>query len=200
MHSYQRELTDNEYEAVINETSEDVRICGMHYQQGHILRKIDPIAFRCGKLEHEDTLPYMCGECKTEYDDEDEAEECCKQEHLAELLEALGFLGTDESIECSLYEYRFVYRERDSLLVIFDGVSRYDMVHVSKDDISEAIKEMDDGFYSFIGVSKAEYSLSPVSLEMQISEIRNYKDLLTECCVYSMSIDDVINQFAAKEG
>ena len=49
---YYHELEDM-YEEQLNECYETVSICGMNYDQGHALRNLDPIAFRCGVSEWE---------------------------------------------------------------------------------------------------------------------------------------------------
>ena len=73
------EISDNEFRDVIDGLEGDIKICGMAYGAGYALQEIDPIAFRCAKndyeSEHGDT--YKCTICDTEYDDEDEANECC---------------------------------------------------------------------------------------------------------------------------
>lgn len=49
---YYVELEDM-YEEILNECYEPVSICGFDYDQGHALRQLDPIAFRCGVCEYE---------------------------------------------------------------------------------------------------------------------------------------------------
>lgn len=49
---YYHELEDM-YEEMLNECYEPVSICGFNYDQGHALRNLDPIAFRCGVSEWE---------------------------------------------------------------------------------------------------------------------------------------------------
>lgn len=49
---YYHELEDM-YEEQLNECYEPVSICGFNYDQGHALRNLDPIAFRCGVCEWE---------------------------------------------------------------------------------------------------------------------------------------------------
>jgi len=84
MNAYQkeRELTDAEYEAVLDEIYGDVEICGMTFSSGHALRELDPTAFRCGKADHESALDednplWCCGQCSEEYDNEEDADVCC---------------------------------------------------------------------------------------------------------------------------
>ena len=43
---FYHELEDM-YEDMLNECYEPVSVCGFNYDQGHALRKLDPIAFRC---------------------------------------------------------------------------------------------------------------------------------------------------------
>lgn len=76
------EVTESEYEDVLDEIYGDVEICGMRYSSGRALRDLDPVAFRCGKIDYEDSLyhKWKCSECDAEYDTEDEAEECCQPE------------------------------------------------------------------------------------------------------------------------
>lgn len=49
---FYHELEDM-YEEMLNECYEPVSICGFNYDQGHALRNLDPIAFRCGVSEWE---------------------------------------------------------------------------------------------------------------------------------------------------
>lgn len=60
-----KELTDKEFEDVLNEMYPAVNICGMTYSAGYALRQIDEIAFNMAKSDYEDTLE----------DDEPEPEE-----------------------------------------------------------------------------------------------------------------------------
>ena len=78
-----KELTDNEYEDQLNVNYGDVDVCGLPYPAGQVLREIDPTAFECGKSDFEDGLEpeeWECGDCGTVFDNEDEAEDCCKKE------------------------------------------------------------------------------------------------------------------------
>lgn len=75
------EMSESEYEDVLDEIYGDVQIAGLSYSTGQALREIDPTAFRCGKVDYEAEQPskWECGECGAEYDNEDEAEDCCKE-------------------------------------------------------------------------------------------------------------------------
>lgn len=79
----ERELTDVEYADVLDEIYGDVEICGQTFSSGRALRELDHTAFDCGKADYEytqdeDNPIWECGKCSTEFDNEDEAEECCK--------------------------------------------------------------------------------------------------------------------------
>ena len=52
---------------------------GMEFYPSDILKNCDPIAYRCGMIDHFDGREsYECGECGEVFDDDDEAEECCE--------------------------------------------------------------------------------------------------------------------------
>ncbi len=70
------EKDENAYEQMLNEVYGTVNICGMTFDQGTVLKELDPTAFRCG-LSDEPIL-YECGACNTTHEDEDIAEECCE--------------------------------------------------------------------------------------------------------------------------
>lgn len=50
---FEYECSDEEYEDFLNECYEAVTICGFVYEQGTLLKQLDPIAFSCGKSEYE---------------------------------------------------------------------------------------------------------------------------------------------------
>lgn len=86
------DLSEEEFIDVLDDIYGDVEICGMKYSSGRALLELDPIAFRCaqGDYEGEQDSSWQCGECLTEHNDEDEAEECCKPEETEdELKEAV---------------------------------------------------------------------------------------------------------------
>ena len=76
--AYEVQISENEYEEMLNDTYETVEICGMTYEAGYALKEVDPVAFRCGLAD--EPLWWACDECRTEYEDEDEANECCAPE------------------------------------------------------------------------------------------------------------------------
>ena len=79
----ERELTEDEFEEALDDIYGDVEIAGHKYSTGQTLREIDPIAFRCGLADYGDSLEteeWVCGECESVYDNEDDAEECCQED------------------------------------------------------------------------------------------------------------------------
>ena len=78
MKAYEIEKDEKEFEEYLNDCYPSVNICGIEMDQGTILKKCDPIAFRCA-LSYE-PIKYGCSECDSEYDDEDEANDCCNNE------------------------------------------------------------------------------------------------------------------------
>lgn len=71
-----------QYDIFIDEVSGDVKIGSFTYSASLVLKKIDPVAYRCGFSDWLDGIdePWQCGECKDRYEYEEEAEECCKEE------------------------------------------------------------------------------------------------------------------------
>lgn len=78
MNAKQVEMTEDEFEEYLNDCYEPVSVCGMQYEQGRILRKLDPIAFRCAMSDH-DAEEWECEECGKRYSDEESANECCSE-------------------------------------------------------------------------------------------------------------------------
>lgn len=73
-----KEISEKEFEDKLNEIHGTVEICGITYAAGYALRQVDETAFRCSMSD----LPevWECSECNTEYEDELDAESCCKPE------------------------------------------------------------------------------------------------------------------------
>lgn len=49
-------LTEDDYEDFLNEEEPEIRIGTLTYGAGHVLRTVDPVAFRCAYLEHIDAI------------------------------------------------------------------------------------------------------------------------------------------------
>ncbi len=69
------ELTEDEYEDMLNEIYGTVEVCGMTMDAGRILREMDETAFRCGMSD--EPQHWRCLGCGKEFDDEDDAADCC---------------------------------------------------------------------------------------------------------------------------
>jgi len=82
MNAYEQELTEEEFESILNDTYGNIEICGMTFNSGRALKELDPIAFRCALNDYEsnENEKWFCSECNTEFDNEEEAEECCQEE------------------------------------------------------------------------------------------------------------------------
>lgn len=48
--------TEDDFETDLNDTNEDVSVCGADYSQGFLLRRADPVAFRCAYNDEVDFL------------------------------------------------------------------------------------------------------------------------------------------------
>jgi len=78
-----REISDEEYEQVLNEVYGVVKLGHFEWDAGYLIREMDPTAFRCGKADYEDTLEPekvacdMCGDDFEEEELEDYRDESC---------------------------------------------------------------------------------------------------------------------------
>lgn len=207
MNAYQKEITDEDYKDVINDLCPVVEIGCLTFSPGDILYELDNVAFNCDKIDYESTLPYICGNCEAEYDDEAEAEECCKQSHLADLLEQAGYEGTDASIEESLFEYCLVYNEQTEIAIFYRDIDngQFFSTYITSSEIRDVITSMEetDGFFSFIGETKDEYLLElsapNPSLVRFIQDIDTYNGWFSAGLCNPCTIDDLIQQFESKE-
>lgn len=71
--------TEEDFAEYLREVySEEVNICGMMMDPVSILREMDPIAFRCAMNDAQEyRTVYTCPECDSEYDEREEAIQCC---------------------------------------------------------------------------------------------------------------------------
>jgi hypothetical protein len=76
------EMSDDDYEEMLDDIYGEVSVCGYKYGSGQLLKEIDPTAFRCGKSDEESNHGDMweCSECNEQYEDETEANECCVED------------------------------------------------------------------------------------------------------------------------
>ena len=79
------------YERMLGEIWGDtVMICGFEMDPVYILRVMDATAYNTGfndwSSQEEDENPlWICGECGEDYENEEDAEECCKEDSLIKL-------------------------------------------------------------------------------------------------------------------
>ena len=104
------------------------------------------------------------------------------KEELIEILEKKEFIGVDNSLEVSLFEYDIVYREKDGLSIRYQN-NIYDYCVIENDDLLEMINDMESGFFDWLGCTK-EYYIKWFNEEsnksMFINDIFQYCDKLSE--------------------
>ena len=160
MKAYQKELTDQEFEDILDELYGEVTICGYTLCQGGVLHALDPIAFTQEKLNYECEQPWLWEHCETEHHDEFDAEDCCKHVYLAELLETAGYVGIDASTETSLFEYGLLYNKQTEELIICIDYNKFYHARVSLTDVIDAVRSKKDGFFAYLGIDKPNYLAS----------------------------------------
>lgn len=74
--------TEDDYDDMLDECYGDVDICGITFNSSYALKELDPIAYRCGFLDYQEyETVYECPICGEEYEDEEDAEECCQENY-----------------------------------------------------------------------------------------------------------------------
>lgn len=74
-----KEYTEDDHEAYLNEL-EPVDVLGCPYDVGTLLKEVDPIRFSCSYSDYEsENQIWTCSVCDEEYDNEEDAEDCCKE-------------------------------------------------------------------------------------------------------------------------
>ena len=51
--SFEYSCSDDEYDEMLDDVYGDVEICGMTYSSSRALKLLDPVAYRCGKIDYE---------------------------------------------------------------------------------------------------------------------------------------------------
>ena len=72
--------TEEAYEETLNEAYGTVMICGFEYEQGTVLKELDPIGFRCGVNDESDRYYEMFDEDNDIEDFRDQALEALNME------------------------------------------------------------------------------------------------------------------------
>ena len=71
------------FENMLDECYEPYTAMGGNYYPSDILKSCDPIAYNCAFsdfFDDETILGWTCSNCGTNFDSEDEAEDCCSEE------------------------------------------------------------------------------------------------------------------------
>lgn len=201
MDATKKVLDDKEFIDILNDIYPDVNICGFEMCQGNILYECDNIAFREAKNNYEDSdSPWVCSQCDSEHNDQIEADNCCKVDYLISILEKLGFIGIDASLEESLIAYGMIYRHSDGYTIFCinpdspDDIDsyRFDWNYISIDDVKDALEHMKEGFFSFIDESKADIEVNQDTIISLISSINPWNSWFTGNFMFTDTIDDMI--------
>lgn len=76
--------SEEDYNDMLDDVHGDVEIAGITYSTSHALKMVDPIAHRVGFSDYQEyEYVWHCGLCQVQYEDEEEAEECCDDEEVA---------------------------------------------------------------------------------------------------------------------
>jgi DNA-directed RNA polymerase subunit RPC12/RpoP len=79
MRAKEVEAKEVDYCDYIDECYGEVEVCGYKYPSSQVLQEVDPIAFRVGFSDwSSENQKYKCDECGEEFDNESDAEDCCK--------------------------------------------------------------------------------------------------------------------------
>lgn len=81
MNAQEIEIEENEFDEYLDDCFDQVQIGVCTFDSSYVLKERDPaaynIAFADYSSEHQ---RYICDECGEEFDDFDEAEECCQED------------------------------------------------------------------------------------------------------------------------
>ncbi len=110
-------------------------------------------------------------------------------------LEVAGFIGTDVNLEISLFEHNQIaaISEREILVLYakqFDGYYKFDFTRVDIEELIEDLKEVEEGFYNFIGITRIR-NLSSIhtgniyAINRAIFDINMYQGIYRENCIWN---------------
>ena len=51
-----REVSEEEYDDMLDDCYGEIEVCGLTYWASSLLKRIDPIAYRCGLSDYESSL------------------------------------------------------------------------------------------------------------------------------------------------
>ena len=206
MNEYRKVLSDKEYQKILDDNNSNIEIEDLVYSPGNVLYNTDIDAFNELKSNY-DNSPWVCGECNSEHESQEHAKNCCKIGYLAKLLGQAGYSGLDADLKISLLEYQLVYNDKtghyiscynpDLLDELEDDLSiLFDAGYIDRDDILDALKELNDGFFDFIGTNRADYTTlltkDSTNLVLIISDINSY-NWFGVGASYDSTLDNIIN-------
>ena len=94
--TFEYSCTDDEYEQMLDDMYGDVEICGMTYSSCRALKLLDPVAYRCSKIDYESD--YDLDNCEEYKDLKDELE--ALEDQLSDLENDLSELNSElDSLE-----------------------------------------------------------------------------------------------------
>jgi hypothetical protein len=70
--------TEDDYDDMLDEVYGDIEIGNLTYSTSRVLKEIDPIAYDYGFSDYQEYV-YECSECGETFEDEQDAEECCRE-------------------------------------------------------------------------------------------------------------------------
>lgn len=79
------------------------------------------------------------------------------EDTLINILDFLGFEGVDISLNLSLFAYGVVYNSDTKKVILSINREKFDMGEITDEDIESDIKNMGEGFFSYVDMSRSEY-------------------------------------------
>ena len=77
MDSYQKEITEEEFEEILNSKYGEVEICGEFFDSGTALKNLGDGSFDNLLSDERDSQKWVCGICSSEHGYEEYADDCC---------------------------------------------------------------------------------------------------------------------------
>lgn len=203
MNAAKKTVTDDEYIEILDDIYDDVDVCGYSMRPGGILYACDNIAFNEAKCNYEyATMPYVCTVCEQEFDEFEHADNCCKIDHLVDMLEQLKFVGVDSNLKISLLEYGILYQPSTGYCIIcrnpecLEDVTDitsilFGTAFIDAGDIESAIADMPEGFFDYVDSTHDNYQRQTSYVNI-INDIKGYNGLLCGDTPYDLDVDYLI--------
>lgn len=120
-------------------------------------------------------------------------------ERIIELLDAKGYTDkVDVSTEISFFEYGIIRNPKTGHVIYSmedeDGNRYYDYTFVDMDEVEEDLKEIDDGFFDFIGsdLNTVLTGLDNNYLTDIIRSMNDYNGMYQQSCTFREKISDLL--------